>query len=140
MVRTVLLQVCHWVGVRQYWIRTCRFHWASNKHLTVISVPCLIPLCSNHVPSQVLLDATTVKNPAMTYGAAGIAGLGFSRLSSLLNSTNSSTGQSLLYNLFAANQSTPNFIAFALQRETQPGDAVEGTFSIGKLCYPTILC
>jgi hypothetical protein len=71
----------------------------------------------------------------LTYGAAGIAGLGFSKLSSLMNRTNSSTGQSLLYNLFAANQSTPNFIAFALQRETQPGDDVQGIFSIGMSCY-----
>jgi hypothetical protein len=65
--------------------------------------------------------------------------LGFSKLSSLLNKTNPSTGQSLLYNLFAANQSTPNFIAFALQRETQPGDDVQGTFSIGMSCCPTML-
>lgn len=79
-----------------------------------------------------------MKNPALTYGAAGIAGLGFSKLSSLLNSTNSSTGQSLLYNLFAANQSTPNFIAFALQRETEPGDDVQGTFSIGMSFYPRV--
>lgn len=101
-------------------------------------MPCLIRFRSNQAPSQVLLDATNVRNPAMTYGAAGIAGLGFSKLSSLLNSTNSSTGQSLLYNLFEANQSTPNFIAFALQRTTEPGDEVQGTFSIGTSCCPTV--
>lgn len=83
---------------------------------------------------RLFLDATTVNNPAMSYGALGIAGLGFNRLSSLdneINKTNSDTGRSLLYTLFAANQSTPNFIAFALQRSTQPDDDVEGTFSIG---------
>lgn len=52
----------------------------------------------------------------------------------LVNNTDSATGRSLLYNLFAANLSTPNFIAFALQRGTQPDDDVQGSFSIGMLC------
>jgi len=72
----------------------------------------------------------------LSYGAAGIAGLGFNKLSFLdltVNSTNAITGRSLLFNLFAANTSTPNFIAFALQRGTQPGDDVQGSFSIGML-------
>lgn len=74
-------------------------------------------------------------NPAFNYGAQGIAGLGFTRLSSIdfaINGTKKSTGRSLLFNLFEANPSEPNFIAFALQRSTEPGDDVEGSFSVGK--------
>jgi len=78
----------------------------------------------------------------LTYGAVGIAGLGFNKLSFLdmaVNNTNATTGRSLLFNLFAANMSTPNFIAFALQRETQPGDDVQGSFSIGVLIHLSML-
>ncbi|KAH9482643.1 putative aspartic-type endopeptidase CTSD [Psilocybe cubensis] len=88
------------------------------------------------VPSQALVDADQVNNPALGYGAQGIAGLGFTRLSNIdmkINNTNSAQGRSLLFNLFEANPSEPNFIAFALQRSTQPGDDVEGSFSIGEL-------
>jgi saccharopepsin len=95
-----------------------------------------VEFLENKVPSQAFLDATEVKNPALSYGAVGIAGLGFNKLSSLdmaINKTNSPAGRSLLYNLFAANQSTPNFIAFALQRGSEPGDDVEGSFSIGEV-------
>lgn len=87
------------------------------------------------VPSQALLDAESVNNPALGYGAQGIAGLGFTRLSTIdsqVNGTHNSTGRSLLFNLFASNPSEPNFIAFALQRSSEPGDDVEGTFSIGE--------
>jgi len=90
------------------------------------------------IPSQALLDADQVNNPALGYGAQGIAGLGFTRLSTIdlmvnNSNTNQTSGRSLLYNLFAANPSEPNFIAFALQRSTEPGDDVEGSFSIGEL-------
>ncbi|KAF8974567.1 aspartic peptidase domain-containing protein [Flammula alnicola] len=88
------------------------------------------------VPSQAFLDADKVNNPAFGYGAQGIAGLGFTRLSSIdleVNSTSSSTGRSLLYNLFAANPAEQNFIAFALQRSSDPQDDVEGSFAIGEL-------
>lgn len=87
------------------------------------------------VPSQALIDADQVKNPALGYGAEGIAGLGFTRLSNIdmkVNGTNSAAGRSLLYNLFETNPSEPNFIAFALQRSSEPEDDVEGSFSIGK--------
>ncbi|KJA24479.1 hypothetical protein HYPSUDRAFT_38499 [Hypholoma sublateritium FD-334 SS-4] len=90
------------------------------------------------VPSQALLDAQSVNNPAIGYGAQGIAGLGFTRLSSidlLVNSTGSSAGRSLLFNLFAANPDEQNFIAFALSRTSVTGltDEVEGSFAIGEL-------
>lgn len=87
------------------------------------------------VPSQAFVDATDVVNPALGYGAKGIAGLGFTSLSTIdftLNGTQSSLGRSLLYNLFEANPSEPNFIAFALQRESEPGAEVIGSFSIGE--------
>ncbi|PPQ98541.1 hypothetical protein CVT24_004032 [Panaeolus cyanescens] len=87
------------------------------------------------VPSQAFIDANNVRNPALEYGAQGIAGLGFTKLSAVdltLNRTSQGSGRSLLYNLFAANPSEPNFIAFALQRSKQPDDDVEGSFSIGE--------
>lgn len=40
----------------------------------------------------------------------------------------------MLYNLFLANPSQPNFIAFSLQRTTGRGDDVQGNFSIGMHC------
>ncbi|KAF8204971.1 aspartic peptidase A1 [Pholiota molesta] len=92
------------------------------------------------VPSQALLDTDKVNNPAIGYGAQGIAGLGFTRLSSIdltINSTSSSAGRSLLFNLFAAHPDEQNFIAFSLQRDLPDGsedsDSVEGTFAIGEL-------
>ncbi|KAF9485360.1 aspartic peptidase A1 [Pholiota conissans] len=92
------------------------------------------------VPSQAFLDADKVNNPAIGYGAQGIAGLGFTRLSSIdlvINSTSSSAGRSLLFNLFAANPQEQNFIAFSLQRtlddDASDTDEVEGTFAIGEL-------
>lgn len=87
------------------------------------------------VPKQAFLDAQDVMNPAMGYGAQGIAGLGFNRLSSIdlvVNETQQSTGRSLLFNLFEANPTEPNFIAFALQRSSDTSDEVEGSFSIGE--------
>jgi saccharopepsin len=87
------------------------------------------------VPQQAFLDVSSAENPAFSYGADGIAGLGFDSLSnvdSLVNETHASTGRSLLYNLFAANPGEPNFITFALQRSSDPTDDVQGTFSIGE--------
>ena len=91
------------------------------------------------VLSQAFVDASSVENPALSYGADGVLGFGFTHLSmidSLLNSTHQSTGGNLLYNLFLANLSEPNFIAVSLQRSTDNLDDVQGTFSIGILCIP----
>jgi hypothetical protein len=69
------------------------------------------------------------------YGAQGIAGLGFTRLSSIdmaVNNTQQSSGRSLLFNLFEANPTEPNFIAFALQRDSDTSDEIEGSFSVGE--------
>lgn len=88
------------------------------------------------IPSQAYLDVSQAQNPALSYGAAGIVGLGFTRLSTvdaLVNHTGASTGRSLLYNAFEDNQAEPNFIAFSLQRSAQPDGEVEGTFSIGEV-------
>jgi hypothetical protein len=75
------------------------------------------------------------------YGADGIAGLGFTRLSSIddaLTKVQSSTGKSLLQNLFEANPSEPNYITFALHRSTQGDDEVEGSFTIGAWRRPIL--
>jgi saccharopepsin len=88
------------------------------------------------VQNQAFLDVSSAQNPAITYGTSGIIGLGFTSLSTIdavLNKTGSSSGRSLLYNLFSAKPLQPNFIAFSLQRSTDPTDDVQGTFLIGEL-------
>ncbi|KAI0307099.1 acid protease [Multifurca ochricompacta] len=88
------------------------------------------------IPSQAFLDVSSAQNPAITYGTSGIMGLGFTALSTidaLINKTGSSSGRSLLYNLFSDNLQEPNFIAFSLQRSTDLTDDVQGTFLIGEL-------
>ncbi|KAI9467080.1 acid protease [Lactarius psammicola] len=88
------------------------------------------------VPNQAFLDVSSAQNPTIDYGTNGIMGLGFTSLSTidaLVNKTGSSSGRSLLYNLFSDNPREPNFIAFSLQRSTDPTNDVEGTFLIGEL-------
>jgi len=87
------------------------------------------------IPSQAYLDVSQASNPALSYGADGILGLSFTSLSTidaLVNRTGASSGRSLLYNLFAQNPQEPNFIAFSLQSTSNPGDDVQGIFSIGE--------
>lgn len=91
-----------------------------------------------NISTQAYLDTTKANNPALSYGADGIAGLGFTSLSTidaLVNNSQSSSGRSLLYNMFMQNPSEPNFIAFALERSTDDNadsDDVEGSFSVGE--------
>ncbi|PFH52720.1 hypothetical protein AMATHDRAFT_1778 [Amanita thiersii Skay4041] len=85
------------------------------------------------VPQQAFLDATEVNNPAISYGARGIAGLGFTSLSAIhVQGNHSNPDRSLLYNLFEANPSEPNFIGFILQRNNTKSGEAEGSFSIGE--------
>ena len=87
------------------------------------------------MPQQAFLDSSSAQNPALIYGADGILGLGFTSLSTvdaLVNMTNSSTGRSLLYNLFLDNPKEPNFIAFSLQRSSDQNETGDGSFSVGK--------
>ncbi|KAG1768177.1 aspartic peptidase domain-containing protein [Suillus occidentalis] len=86
------------------------------------------------VSSQAFLAVSSAQNPAFSYGAVGLLGLGFDSLSNIdayVNSTGASTGRSLLYNLFEDNPSEPNFIALSLQ-STSDGDQVTGSFAIGE--------
>lgn len=102
----------------------------------------LFSLLSITVLSQAFIDASSVKNPALSYGADGVLGFGFTSLSmidSLLNSTHQSTGGNLLYNLFLNNFSQPNFIAISLQRSTDTLDDVQGTFTIGIYYIPYLI-
>ena len=88
------------------------------------------------VPNQAFLDVSSAQNPAITYGTSGIMGLGFTSLSGIdavVSKTGSSSGRSLLYNLFNDNLKEPNFIAFSLQRSMDPASDVQGTFLIGEL-------
>ncbi|KAI9000949.1 acid protease [Trametes punicea] len=87
------------------------------------------------VPNQAIIDASDVSNPILSYGVDGIVGLGFTSLSSVdsaLQQAGKTNGKSLLYNLFADNPKEPNFIAFALQRTTDGGGDVQGSFTIGE--------
>lgn len=127
--------VCHRVGLwahillyrtvfRVYHPRFCIVHALRSSPFSI------------SIPNQAFLDASSAQNPANTYGASGIMGLGFTSLSgidALVNKTGSSTGRSLLYNLFSDNPKEPNFIAFSLQRSTDPTTDVQGTFLIGEL-------
>jgi saccharopepsin len=90
------------------------------------------------VPKQALLDVSAAQDPTLGYGASGIAGLGFTSLSTIdaiVNASRGSTGRSLLFNLFSVNPQEPNFIAFSLQRSTEAGDEIQGIFSIGSYIY-----
>ncbi|CCM04794.1 uncharacterized protein FIBRA_06987 [Fibroporia radiculosa] len=87
------------------------------------------------VASQAFMDVSDASNPALSYGADGIIGLGFDSLSTvdaLVNRTGASTGRTFLYNAFAQNKSEPNFISFSLQDDADPDDTVQGFFSIGE--------
>ncbi|KAF8138288.1 aspartic peptidase domain-containing protein [Boletus edulis] len=87
------------------------------------------------VPRQAYLNVSSAQNPAMSYGAAGIMGLGFDSLSHIdaaINQTGSSSGRTLLYNLFHDNPSEPNFIAFSLQSISND-DGIQGSFTVGEI-------
>lgn len=87
------------------------------------------------MPSQAFLLANDANNPVSALGAAGILGLGFTSLSSIdsvVNKSGASWGRSFLYNAFQLDPTTPNFITFSLQRDGDPKDGVDGTFTIGE--------
>ena len=110
-----------------------RVRFLPYVRLVVIS-SCALAL-SISIPQQAFLDVSSASNPALSYGADGILGLGFDSLSmvdALVNSTGASTGRSLLYNLFQDNPQEPNFIAFSLQSTADSQDNIPGTFSIGE--------
>ena len=60
-----------------------------------------LTLYSVSIPSQAYLDVTEADNPALSYNADGLIGLGFTSLSTIdnmVNATGSSDGRSLLFN------------------------------------------
>lgn len=125
--------VWDWLGTgsnRVCFNRLCRVSWLSGS----FRVYTANIWHSITVPQQAYLNASSAQNPALSYGTAGILGLGFDSLSEIdaaMNQTGSSSGRTLLYNLFHDNPSEPNFIAFSLQ-STSDGDGVQGTFSVGE--------
>ncbi|TFY59267.1 hypothetical protein EVJ58_g5884 [Rhodofomes roseus] len=87
------------------------------------------------VQNQAFMDVKVANNPALSYGADGILGLGFDSLSTvdaLINRTGASTGRTFLYNAFAKDKSEPNFISFTLEDTEDSYDSVQGYFSIGE--------
>lgn len=81
--------------------------------------------------------ATAANNPILNWGAEGLLGLGTNHLSTidtLVNGTGNTWGRSVLFNIFAQSPTTPNYIAFLLQRsEFKSAVSSEGSFTIGEL-------
>ena len=81
--------------------------------------------------------ATSANNPILSWGAEGLLGLGSNSLSTvdhLVNGTGNTWGRSILFNIFAQSPTTPNYIAFLLQRsEVESTVSAEGSFTIGEL-------
>lgn len=90
-----------------------------------------------NVSSQAFMMATSANNPILSWGAEGLLGLGGNTLSTidkLVNGTGNSWGRTVLYNIFAQSPTTPNYIAFLLQRsESESTVSSEGSFTIGEL-------
>lgn len=87
------------------------------------------------IASQAFMDVSSAANPALSYGADGIIGLGFDSLSTidaLVNHSGAATGRTFLYNAFEQDKTEPNFISFSLQDDADPDDDVQGFFSIGE--------
>ncbi|KIY73636.1 acid protease [Cylindrobasidium torrendii FP15055 ss-10] len=104
--------------------------WASG---TVSFVP--VEFAGVSISQQAYLDVESADNPALSYDATGLVGLGFNSLSKIdgiLNDTGSDDGRTLLYNLFSSDPSTNNYITFAFQRSTDDSEDVEGGLTIGE--------
>ena len=99
--------------------------------------PQLMDCLRIQVTNQSFLDVSVANNPALSYDAQGMLGLGFTSLSNidrLLNQTGSSAGRSFLFNAFSANPQEPNFISFVLSRSSddQIDDEVNGAMTISE--------
>lgn len=80
------------------------------------------------------MAATEVNNPITNLNADALLGAGFDRLSTIdfqINASHASYGRSLLFNLFAQNSSSANYMAVVLQRDDDPEGQV-GSISISK--------
>ena len=99
-------------------------------------ITCIAHRCSRiQVANQSFLDVSDANNPALSYGAQGLLGLGFTSLSNidyLINQTGSSAGRSFLFNAFSIDPQEPNFISFALSRSKDDQDEVSGAMTIGE--------
>lgn len=132
-----LIIVWYWLGLWHSVLCECRVCRVRVPILILSRALIDFRTSSMNITTQAYLDTSSASNPALSYGADGIAGLGFTSLSTidaLVNNSDSSSGRSLLYNLFMQNPSEPNFIAFALERSSDDdadSDDVEGSFSIG---------
>ncbi|KAG8796977.1 hypothetical protein FRC17_007895, partial [Serendipita sp. 399] len=85
------------------------------------------------IPDQAYLAFQSGNNPVMHFGAVGIVGLGFTGLSHLDAAVEADWAKSLLYNIFAQNPSEPNFIAMALERESDAVNTVQGSLGVGEI-------
>ncbi|CCA68119.1 related to aspartic peptidase A1-Laccaria bicolor [Serendipita indica DSM 11827] len=85
------------------------------------------------IPDQAYLVFQSGHNPVLSFGAQGIIGLGFTTLSHIDAAVTESWASSLLYNIFAQNPSEPNFIAMALERESDEHNTVHGSLGVGEL-------
>ncbi len=86
------------------------------------------------VPSQAVLEVTDSNNPIFNFGADGILGLGFDGLSNVdatISNAGATYGHSFLYNAFAQDTSTPNFVAVQLERKNYLPTDVQSILAIG---------
>lgn len=91
---------------------------------------------SYDIPDQAYLQFKEGANPVLHFGAVGIVGLGFTTLSHIdaaVDTGGVTWGRSLLYNIFALNPTEPNFIAMALERESDALNTVQGSLGVGEL-------
>ncbi|KAJ1304596.1 hypothetical protein OPQ81_005739 [Rhizoctonia solani] len=91
------------------------------------------------VDDQAFIAVTSAKDmdAMLNRGTYGIIGLGFDALSDVVRAVqtnyNATWGRSLLSNLFLQEPSTPNHIAFALERAGDLDDMAEGAFDVGEI-------
>lgn len=88
------------------------------------------------IPDQAYLQFKDGANPVFHFGAVGIVGLGFTGLSHIdaaVDTGGATWGRSLLYNIFALNPTEPNFIAMALERDSDETNTVLGSLGVGEL-------
>ncbi|CAE6424850.1 unnamed protein product [Rhizoctonia solani] len=106
-----------------------------DGHLAVTNVS----FAGFDVDDQAFIAVTSAKDMDTMFnrGTYGIMGLGFDTLSNVVRavelSYNATWGRSLLSNLFIQEPSTPNHIAFALERAGDLDDMANGAFDIGEI-------
>jgi hypothetical protein len=113
-------------------VRLLQLGSSRDANPTVLAV---LP-CRYTIPDQAYIQFKNGTNPVLHFGAVGIVGLGFTGLSHIdaaVDVGGVTWGRSLLYNIFSLNPTEPNFIAMALERESDQTNTVQGSLGVGEL-------